>query len=114
MNLMDANKNENSNVIQLSSRRNNSIGYEKKLQEFAEQLEMASAEFFDIALHLAVAGKWRSWNDSIPEGAMFNFDEGMLLDTGDDYVTQATELRISMMDLAERIRFQLDHNSKRR
>lgn len=91
------------NVIEFKNHFRPSAEYRRILCEFADTLSTLSDEFYEIALHLAINGKWRQWNESMPVGSTFTFSEDMFFGTGDEFVTEAISLRIAMSDLADKI-----------
>lgn len=100
-------------IIQFDNYFRPSVRYQKTLREFADKLESVSEEFFGIALNLAVSGKWKKWDASMPIGASFSFSEDMLFGTGDEFVTEAINLRIAISDLAESVRARMDRRLKK-
>jgi hypothetical protein len=94
----------NNNVIQFENYFRPSAAYRRVLLEFMDKVAESSEDFFQISLNLAINGKWREWNESMPIGSTLNFSEDMLLDTGDEFVTHAMVLSIELGDLAEKIR----------
>ncbi|MDR1780258.1 MAG: hypothetical protein LBR50_05940 [Tannerella sp.] len=64
----------------------NSRAYSDKLHETADKLQDLTGELFGCALELALAGKWRDWDNEQPIGTIFEFTEEMLCDTGDKNV----------------------------
>ena len=70
--------------------------YLEQLSRTADKLYDFSTEFFGLGLHLALSGKWKKWDESMAVGSEVNFDEVMLLDTGDDIVTRIIKLKIEI------------------
>jgi len=75
--------------------------YLEQLRQTADTLYGFSSEFFGLGLHLALSGKWKEWNDSMAIGSEVNFDETMLLDTGDDVVTRIIKIKIEIDNLID-------------
>ena len=73
--------------------------YLEQLKLTADKLSECSSQFFDLGLHLALTGKWKEWSDSMPIGSEVHFDDGMLLDTGDDIITRIIKMRIEIDNL---------------
>lgn len=95
--------NRNNKVIDLRKYAKGTGDYRERLKEFADELSEMSNMCFDNAINLAALGKWKDWDKTIHIGATFRFSEDQLLDTGDEIVTRAVQLRIDAEDLIERI-----------
>jgi len=92
------------NVIKFDKYAKPALNYREILKNFADELDKMSESCFSVALKLALSKKWKEWDESTPVGSTFDFDEGMLLDTGDEFVTDATKLRLDMLGMIERIK----------
>jgi hypothetical protein len=66
--------------------------YRKELSEVVNQLTEMSSQIYSDMVNLALLGKWREWEEKQPIGAIFEFTEEMLRDTGDKNVDALAEL----------------------
>ncbi len=67
--------------------------YRKKFQHYdevengvEERMAEIGLEVFGLALNVAMAGPWKTWNEGVAEGTTMKFDPDMLFGTGDDNV----------------------------
>jgi len=81
------------------NKKNNHQEYNKRLKATTADLSDMSLKLFDLGLKLALTDKWKEWSDSMPVGSEFNFDNEMLLDTGDNIVTRIIKLKIEIDNL---------------
>jgi uncharacterized protein YwgA len=72
--------------------------YHKKLSEIVNQLTDMSEQIHSGMVNLAILGKWQEWSDGQPEGAVFEFTEDMLRNTGDKNVDALVELMDKILD----------------
>ena len=77
--------------------------YKEHIKETIELLERTGEQLGEICINLAVCGKWKEWNNSIPEGATFNFTEKMLFETGDENVNILMNLKHNIANALESI-----------
>jgi len=77
--------------------------YNELLKECSGELAEISSRLFDMGVKLALAGKWKEWSDSVPVGTMMNFNDEMLLDSGDETVQRVVELSIDVENLTVEI-----------
>lgn len=83
------------------NKKNNHHEYNERLKATNTELSEMSSKLFDLGLKLALTGKWKEWDDSVQVGTTVNFDEDMLLNTGDEIVTRLIKLSITLDDLIE-------------
>jgi hypothetical protein len=72
--------------------------YHKELAEVVTQLTDMSKQIHSGMVNLAILGKWQEWSDGQPEGAVFEFTEDMLRNTGDKNVDALAELMDKILD----------------
>lgn len=77
-----------------------SAAYRALLRETGEELEELAVTLFERAVRLAMAGKWKRWSDSMPEGTEAYIDESMLRESGDAAVTLLLDAQAKMLEIA--------------
>ena len=75
-----------------------------KNKNMAVDLMKMSNNFFSIALHHALAGKWKAWQKSMPIGTTFKFNDEMLLRSADKRVVHLTKLSNSLRNIAKGVK----------
>ncbi len=90
------------------------LRYKETLTKTIAYLKELEEELWSKALGLAMTGKWKEWNKSMPEGSVMQFDWGMLSNTGDKcvdemlaFISQVEDVRL---DLMQRNNITIDEN----
>ncbi|MBI2091544.1 MAG: hypothetical protein HYT75_00920 [Deltaproteobacteria bacterium] len=94
------------------NQKNNNTDYLKKLETATGDLKQMSDKLFDMALHLALTGKWNNWEESMPIGTTTTFNEEMLFKTGDEFISNLTRLRMDLLSEVDRIKSYLGNQKK--
>jgi hypothetical protein len=66
--------------------------YRGAVRDLNALLEGHAQELTTMALNLAAAGPWKSWDSGQPAGSVLHLDPDDLKDTGDDLVRRVMEL----------------------
>ena len=106
------NADSHNKIVELNKYAKDTGNYRDRLKKLADELNEMSESCFTASINLAVLGKWKEWDRSMPVGSNFTFSEDQLLDTGDEFVTSVTQLRIDMLDLIERINKHLSNTGR--
>jgi hypothetical protein len=97
-------KRENGSVVDLKefkkSKPELSAAYRALLRETGEELEELAVTLFERAVRLAMAGRWKRWSDSMPEGTEAYIDESMLRESGDEAVALLLDAQAKMLEVA--------------
>lgn len=59
------------------------VEYLKEVDSGVKLLEKFERKLFAVMLNLAVKGRWKEWNDNVPEGAVAEFTPEMFADIDD-------------------------------
>ena len=70
-------------VVLLDAARARHAEYERLAGELVKRFNNLVDELDHASFHLAVAGPWKEWSDSQPNGSRVYIDEAMLRDSGD-------------------------------
>jgi len=85
-------------IIDFKKKENDRV-YLEQLKAAADELSDISVKLFGLGLNLAISGKWKEWNDSVAIGSEVCFDDDMLLDTGDEFVTRIIRMKLEIDNL---------------
>jgi len=77
--------------------------YNKKLAEIIEDVDSLYDNVYDNLISLACLDKWKEWDESQPIGAICNFSENALRDTGDKNIDLLFEMLDKMVEVREKI-----------
>ncbi len=81
--------------------------YKSTVEEILQYLHRLEHDLEFEALHLAINDKWKKWNEGMSEGSRFQFNLGMLSNTGDKCVDEVLALTFQI----EAVRLELMKNN---
>lgn len=71
---------------------NNRNKYHEELDDVLKYLDQIKRELTTRAIHLALADKWKEWDNNQKTGAVVQFTNSALLDIGDKNIDALIEL----------------------
>jgi len=77
--------------------------YREALAALSEELTAMADGFLDRAFQLALAGPWREWDESAPEGTELYVDDGLLRESGDPNVARLLDIQEHLYRAAEEL-----------
>ena len=79
-----------------------------RLSELADDLDEIGEALYTVAINLAMLGKWKKWDKTIPVGTIKTFTDEMLLETGDKLVTRVVQLARNVLEMKEQFGHHLE------
>lgn len=79
------------------------IEYQKSLLETLDYIENIKNQLIGKMIDLAMLDKWQEWNKKQEEGAIFEFTEEMLKNTGDKNIDKLCEI----IDKLEMVKYEI-------
>ena len=73
-------------VLDFEQYKEDKEAYQDRLDETLEWLDEVAEELLTRCVNLAVADKWKEWDQGIPVGAVFDFDPQALSESGDENI----------------------------